>query len=171
MKDPTDDPEVIFAQIGIQLLLVQDFEWLLERSLKLVFAERADLTAEKVYKADKRTLGMLVKELREKAMIDSDANILLSQLLEDRNLFVHRLRHEPWFDTATTAGRNEIWKFFQLFQPRLQHGIMLFTAILLKFGDDVGFDSPLLKTLKKLPFYEELKTSYFPHVGKVAKKA
>ena len=171
-EDPVigDSAEEIFAQIGLTLLIVQDFEHVLERALKLVFADSHELTANIVFKKDKRSLGRLMIDLRSRASISEDIETWMVDLLEDRNLFAHRLRELEGFDCHTTKGRDAIWGFLGDFYQRLERGILLFTAIHYKHADEIGFDSVLFRYSKHTDFHKEI-ARYYPHVGKIMKKS
>jgi hypothetical protein len=171
MEDPTDNEEVIFAQIGLLLLLVQDFEHLLERSLKIIFADQVDLTPEKLFSADKRTLGALLKDLRARAHIEENIDVLLTQVLEDRNLFVHNLRQQPWFDTKTTKGRDQVFKFFFHFQPRLGKAIELFTAVIYQDMVKRGFNSPEFQEMRRSAYWSEILNRSIPDAQRIKKKS
>ena len=164
-----DTPEEVFAQIGITLLLVQDFEFMFERALKLVFADSHELTTEIVFKKDKRSLGLLMSDLRSRAFIDEYIDDWMIDLLEDRNLFVHRLRDLKGFDCNTTKGRNIAWDFLGRFYPKIERGLLLFTAIHFKHGDAIGFDTPLFRYAKSTPFHDEI-AKYYPNTDSIKKK-
>ena len=171
-KEPVvgDSPEEVFAQIGLTLLITQDFEFMLERALKLVFADSEELTAEIVFKKDKRSLGRLMTDLRSRASITEDIERWMVDLLEDRNLFAHRLRDLKGFDCHTTKGRDVIWKFLGDYYQRLEKGILLFTAIQYQHADEIGFDSLLFRYSKHTDFHKEI-ARYYPHTGKITKKS
>ena len=164
-----DSAEEVFAQIGLTLLLVQDFEHVFERALKLVFAESHELTTEIVFKKDKRSLGLLMSDLRSRTSITEDIDGWMMDLLEDRNLFAHRLRELDGFDCHTTKGRDVIWEFLGKFYPKLERGILLFTAIHFKHADAIGFDSVLFRYTKHTDFHAEI-AKYYPQVGSITKK-
>ena len=161
-----DSEDEVLSQIGITLLLVQDFEFLLERSLKLVFAKSEELTADIVFKKDKRSLGLLMRDFRSRAHITEDIDRWMIDLLEDRNLFAHRLRDLDGFDTQTTKGRDVIWNFLGDFYQRLERGILLFVAVQCKHADEIGFDSTLYRYSKHADFHKEV-VRYFPHLEKI----
>ena len=169
MNDEILSEDEILTHIGILLMNVQQFEFLLSQAIKQVFAEKEELTKEKILSEDKRTLGTLLKELRKRTEIESDAHSLLSQVLKERNLFVHNLIHQEWFDTATKEGRGKVLEFLMPFTYRLNQSIRLFIAIHMQHGDEIGFESEDTKRIKK-ERDGELK-QYLPHTHKIRKKA
>lgn len=158
----------MLAHIGVLLLNVQQFEFLLSAALKQIYAAKADLTAEKLFAEDKRTLGVLIADLRKRAEFESDADALIGAVLHDRNLFIHRLRHQPWFDTATDDSRRRVWEFLAPFSLNLNRAIRLFIALHIRHGDEIGFDSPEVRQLKRDPLWEL--RDYYPHAAKIQKR-
>jgi hypothetical protein len=132
MEEPFMTEDEMLAHIGVLLLNVQQFEFLLSAALKQIYAANADLTAEKLFAEDKRTLGMLITDLRKRADVGGDADALIGAVLHDRNLFVHRLAHQPWFDTASEDARRRVWVFLGPFSLNLNRAIRLFVALHIK---------------------------------------
>jgi len=165
-----DSDEEVFATIGATLLVIQQFELLVERSLKLIYSDRADQTFEKIFAEDKRSLGILISDVRKKTNMAEDADNLLKGLLEDRNLFVHRLCHQDWFDAYTEEGRDAFWSFMGTFTPKLHLGNMLFSAILFRHAEQSGVDPAFFDQLRNHEFYLEVRR-YYPDVNKIKKKA
>ncbi len=54
----------------------------------------------------KRTLGMLLKELRKLAKLDNESECLLSKGIDKRNEIVHRFFYKHWVAMITPVGRN-----------------------------------------------------------------
>lgn len=110
MKDFLPDMEDTFAQIGCQLLLTQDVEYYISNLIGLVFPKdqpsRSDLD-----KLDKKTLGVLKKELAKRVEVDEGFLEFLNEFIDKRNIFVHNLNKQDWYDIYTQEGRNEIWNF------------------------------------------------------------
>jgi hypothetical protein len=170
MKDeqPFTQDEIL-AQMGVLLLNVQSFEWLLLQALKLVYADEVDLTVEKIYAEDKRTLGALINGLKSKALISGDVEILLGKVLKDRNMFAHNLRHQDWFDLSTHEGRERALDFLMPFTQNLILAIQLFVAVHIKHGDQIGFDSPEVRKIKPDELWRV--GEFYPHTEKMQKRA
>ena len=169
MKDEFLSEDEMLAHIGSLLLNVQQFELLLKGALKQIYADAADLTAEKLFAEDKRTLGMMLGDLRKIAAVESDADALFVAVLRDRNLFVHSLRHQKWFDTSTESSRRRVWEFLGPFTQNLLRAIRLFIAIHVKHGDEIGFDSPAMRELKTDALWKV--SDYYPYAAKIQKKS
>jgi hypothetical protein len=165
MKKEVDEignsAEEVFAQIGVVLLLVQQFELLVERALKFIYTDKDKITPEEIFKLDKRSLGILLADLRKKANLAQETDLLFKNLLEDRNLFAHRLRQQEWFDAHTKEGRDAFWSFIQQFQQRLDVGIMIFTAILFSRAEELNLAPDFFKKMKDHRFVKEVR-SYYP---------
>ena len=166
-KEAISEDEILM-HIGVLLMNVQQFEFLLSQAIKQTFADREELTKEKILAEDKRTLGTLLRELKKRTEIESDAANLLSKVLQDRNLFVHNLIHQEWFDTATLEGRDRVLAFLMPFTEQLDKSIRLFIAIHMKHGDEIGFESEDTKRIKKERGWEL--DQFLPHAHKIRKK-
>jgi hypothetical protein len=165
-----DTEEEVFAQIGLHLLLVQDLEHLLKFALRVALRDKRDATIESMTEEDRRTMGQFIRDLRKGAAIHSDLDALLKQVLEDRNQFAHRLRHQPWFDTSTTAGRDRIWDWFAQAEPRLFEATMILTAFALDYGKRIGYPDDFSSLPWTDGFYDEVTKKYMPRVRKLISK-
>jgi hypothetical protein len=146
--EPLTEDELL-AHIGVLLMNVQQFEFLLLFALKLIYADQAELNAGKIFSEDKRTLGRLLKDLRKKTKIEASADELLEELLKERNMFVHHLIQQEWFDTSTESSRDRVMNNLAPFTERLSHAIRLFVAIHIEHGDSIGFESSDTKKIKE----------------------
>ncbi len=162
-----DTQEEICAQIGVHLLLIQDFEHLLTFALRVGLRERSEITIDSLTEEDRRTMGTFMRDLRRDASLRDDLDQLLKQVLDDRNLFVHRLRQQPWFDTHTSEGRDQIWKWFEQAQPRLHEAILIFTAFAFDIVQRSGFPEDISKLPWQGDFYREVAERYMPRVGQM----
>jgi hypothetical protein len=133
-----------------------------------IYADKADLTAEKVFARDKRTLGNLVKDLKLKALVSEDIEALLQKVLDDRNMFAHNLRHQEWFDLSTHAGRERALDFLMPFTQNLNLAIQFFIALHVKHGDEIGFDSPDMIKIKGDELWRV--KEFYPYADKIQKK-
>lgn len=165
--DPEDTRESLIVFTGELLFLTQHFEMLLEKSLKLVFSDRAGLSAESLFKKDKRSLGRVLKDFREKVSIDDEIDVWLTKLVEERNFFVHHLSRQDWFDLDSTAGRNRIWGLYAQYFQRLEQATLLFTSILLKMGREQNIEVP---DDEKYADFIQVLEHYLPETNKLKKK-
>ncbi|MES2692743.1 MAG: hypothetical protein V4773_04665 [Verrucomicrobiota bacterium] len=166
-EQPITEDEIL-THIGVLLLNVQHFEFLLTAALKQIYAPAEDLTPEKIFAGEKRTLGMLMSELRKRTTLEHDADALLAAVLKDRNVFVHHLSQRIGFDISSDIGRDRLWEFLGPFTLNLNRLIHLFVAIHIKHGDEIGFDSADVRQIKTDPGWKI--DAYYPQAGKIRKK-
>jgi hypothetical protein len=108
MSEPvlSDEEKDILAAIGVALLLIQATEQLLRLCITLVLQKQMPLTLEALEQQEraerKKTLGYFITELRKRANLQENLDVLLDEFLEDRNTFVH---HLPGWNIRTEAGR------------------------------------------------------------------
>ena len=107
---PRDD--TINADIGRTLLDVQRIERILAGCLMCATGtSSADAQLKKLLERDRETLGRLLNEFRKLVSLPRDFEEALSDLLESRNVFIHRLMIEDWVDLTTPKGRKVLRQF------------------------------------------------------------
>jgi hypothetical protein len=96
-QPPTKD-EVEFEMLVAQLVFIlQDTEQVIRFCERIVFnRESAEVTTD-VFRRDKRTLGELVKKLKQRTSLDSDFQRTLEAFVENRNSLIHRAFEQPWW--------------------------------------------------------------------------
>ena len=62
---------------------------------------------------DKETLGRLLAHFGERAHLPADFGTAFDSLLRDRNVFVHNLFMQSWFDLDTPGGRATLEEFMR----------------------------------------------------------
>jgi hypothetical protein len=134
--DPADSREAFITMTGELLLLTQHFEMLLEKSLKIVFSDWDELSSESLFKKDKRSLGRVLSDFRSVVAIDSDIDVWLGKLVEERNFFAHHLSRQDGFDAETFEGRSAAWAFYATYYERLERATLLFSAIIYQKGKE-----------------------------------
>ena len=164
---PLSEDEIL-AHIGTLLINVQQFEYLLSAALKQIFADQKDLTPEKLFAIDRRTLGKLLTALSNKAPLDAGTSALLKSLLAERNYFVHYLGSQGRLDLRTDAGRDRAMDFLGPFTEKLLHAIRLFLALHVKHSDDIGFRSVLMEKIRTDPVYKV--SEHYQQAAKLRKK-
>jgi hypothetical protein len=106
--------EDAWARIGVLLALLQHVEHEINVSLERQFPGYP-VTLEQIasFKKSKRkkTLGRLLRTLRERTPIESGMDRFLSTFLEDRNRFVHRLFTERDYNINNPKHVSRIRKF------------------------------------------------------------
>lgn len=110
--------EEVVLHLGETILCLQKAERLLAVSLKLTSPKGADGKTKKLLAGDRATLGQLLYELRKQVELPPDFEATLSALLSGRNLIVHSLAFEPWFDLTTAEGCQ---RTFEELSEVLQH--------------------------------------------------
>jgi hypothetical protein len=137
--DELDTPPEIkaaFFMIGYCLFCVQAVEFSLKSALNVPFALQ-DLDSEDRANR-KRTLGILLKKLRERVDIDEDLEALLVTFVESRNLFTHHLTKE--FDPSTRQGLIEIADFCQVLGIQAREVAKFLNAAIQAETPEIEFD-------------------------------
>ena len=109
--DPFGFSDVLQA-IGSTLWRVQLLEETVARYLVLKLGFEGTVAreaAEKVFeKAEKRTLGQIVREINDKASVSDEISSRLSAFVNSRNWFVHRSQADCGVLLRTSAGRQAL---------------------------------------------------------------
>jgi hypothetical protein len=142
MESNLNSPEETRAFAGELLFITQHFEEVIDAAIKLVYSDLKKFDREAFLKNDKKTLGMLLKELRLRVKIDFDIDKILIDLLSQRNFFIHRLSREPGFDCESIEGRKKIWEFYKRYFLNLETGCMTFGNIIYEFSLNIGVQPP-----------------------------
>jgi len=167
----SQDEEDLLAQIGITLLLVQDLEHLMSHCLKMIFGDKTIIRLDDLFGEDRRNLGRLIKTLQKSVDLSSKFEHLLETVLEKRNLFVHRLRQQEWFDTQTEHGRMEVWKFVHDFYYELEELIMIFNAFAFRQANELNMpETAEVRILRERGFMQELEKHYMPRLDSLVSK-
>jgi hypothetical protein len=148
--------EETFAQIGLLLLLTQDVEFVTTRLLGLVYPNGAP-SAEELEKLSKETLGALIRKLKTRVELDETFQGMVEHFVEGRNIFVHRLRHQSWFDLESEKGRDEVWNFLEPYQKSLTEIYMVVNAALFKHSKKIGVpEGKYHQQLRETGFLQEI---------------
>lgn len=134
--DVSTDIKTAFFMMGYCLLNVQAVELLLKSALNVPFALQ-DLDSEDRANR-KKTLGALLKKLRERVDIDEDLEALFVTFVESRNLFTHQLTKE--FDPSTRQGLIEIANFCQILTIQAREIAKFLNAAILDAKPEMTFD-------------------------------
>lgn len=172
MDEPiADNPrEGAIWLIGMLLLLTQDAEDFLSFALRVVFKEGI-ITFDDFARKDKKTLGRMIHDLRTHFHLDSSFDQLLGGFLEQRNIFVHSLRKQDWFDLETETGVNSVWQFLHAYQQNLEQVAVTFVAFGFKFAEDLHVPmNEEKRLLTESGFLKYLKEGYYPLLEKAVKR-
>jgi hypothetical protein len=149
------------AQIGYMLLLTQDAELAIATLIGTVYPHEKP-TWEEVEKLNAKTLGGLIAKLKERVEMPEAFVGLLEGFLKHRNLFVHNLRKQTWFDMSSEEGRDEIWKFLESYSKYLEEVLLVVNAALFKSMEDSGMpETKYHKQLEATGFLGMIK-GYYP---------
>ena len=104
-----------------------------------------------------KTLGQLVKQIRGTMEVHPEFEDLLIAFVEQRNLFVHRLHTQEWFNLESAEGINTTWQTLGKYMSNLEQVSLTFTAYLTRFVESGGFP--------KNAWWDKLEESgFFPHI-------
>ena len=169
--DIIQDEEALLAQIGLTLILLQDLEDAFSHCTKMIFGDSKILTLENLLTDDRRPLGELIKALKTAIDLHPDFEKLLLDLLNNRNLFVHRLRKQPWFNLQTVEGRKKAWMFLHDFYYQIEEVTMIFHAVAFRQAKEFRMsETEEEKILRQRGFMQTLEKEYIPFIDRLIKK-
>ena len=114
MKKDIPSQDETFRQIALLFLMTQETEHCISSLIGMIYPEGKP-SWEEIEKLDKNTLGQLISKLKERADMNDKFIRLLTVFLEGRNIFIHKLYRQEWFDTNTEKGRDAIWNFLETY--------------------------------------------------------
>ncbi len=165
----TDIPEQIFAEIGCRLVLIQDLEMFIAFVAKVAFEKDSEAARNAILKADKKTLGQLLIQLRKKVSVQEGFDEQLSRTLEARNLFVHEFSH--FFDLRDKSGQQHAIKFLLESLDDLEEVTNLMKAVIISYGRDRGIQDGVLEEYwRQHGDLNMLESIYIPKASKVLNK-
>jgi hypothetical protein len=91
---------------------------------------------------------------------------LLLAFVEQRNLFVHHLQSQAWFDLESTTGINQIWQALGGYMHNLEQVALTFNTYWMRFAESTG--APRDESWTKLEqsgFLPHLREVYYPKLG------
>ena len=149
--------EETFAQIGCLLLLTQQAEYVTSNLIGIVYPNNVP-SWEELEELNRQTLGTLVRTLQKRVDIHPGFEGLLNHFVKGRNLFIHRLSAQPYFDMHSEAGRDEIWNFLERYQKVLQEILMVVTSTVFKHAETSGMaETKWHDELRRRGFLQEIK--------------
>jgi hypothetical protein len=129
------ETERILTLIGLLILVMQTTETMVDLVLTFVFQGREKLTLEVLERLERekraRTLGRLVKQMRDRVDINPVLEDLLDSFVEHRNQLTHRLDDVPGWDLETPEGREVACKFLLNLQDENQKIMEIFLGFLI----------------------------------------
>ena len=165
---PTEENTLAF--IGKLLLLTQDTEHQISWVLRVVFKDGL-LTADDFVRKDKKTLGQLVRTIRENMQVEESFEGLLLAFVEQRNLFVHELRYQKWFNLDSEKNINRVWDALGRYMYNLEQVALTFTAYCMRFADEIGAPKDQWRDqLERSGFLPHLREVYYPRLGRTLRR-
>lgn len=126
--DPKIRDNAVFM-LGETLLIIQKFEQLLVAVLlNIVSNSDVDKKFEQALIRDKETLGKLLKYFATHAQLPEHFTDTFDGLLERRNVLVHKLFMEPWFDLKTEDGCARLQDFLREIRARAKVAVYVMMA-------------------------------------------
>jgi len=119
----------ITSRIGNVLIIIQKMEALLKASIiASLGSSDADNKLSKILNEDKLTLGMLLQQMKLRVELPDTFSATLIEFLHLRNLFIHKLFLQDWFDLKTSEGLITIEKFLSTLLSKGAIAIRIFVA-------------------------------------------
>jgi hypothetical protein len=113
-KSSTDE---IYEVIGKLLITTQGVERLINHSLGFALRFLQAATIDEIYALNepekKKTLGALLRELRERVSVEASFDSLLKSFPANRNTFAHTMSFLPGWTLETEAGRRVAMQFLE----------------------------------------------------------
>jgi hypothetical protein len=170
-EDILQDEEALLSQIGVTLILLQDLENAFSHCTKMIFGDSKILTFDNLLADDRRTLGELIKALKAAVDLHPEFDALLKGFLDNRNMFIHRLRNQPWFDLQTEPGRKKAWIFLHDFYYQIEEVTMIFHAFAFRQAKDLKMpETEEEKILRQRGFMQTIEKEYIPFIDRLIKK-
>ena len=126
----------LFQQIGKTVLILQNLERLMADTLK--HGSDSSLSVSQINALDKRTMGALITILRQRVELADTFLGELESLLQDRNVLIHSLAFQEWFDMDSTCGQLKLLKLLQSINSRAEHAVMIFLGYRLATSNESG---------------------------------
>jgi hypothetical protein len=86
--------------------------------------------------------------------------------VEQRNLFIHELRYQEWFNLNSQKNINRVWEALGRYMHNLEQVALTFTAYCTRFAEDIK--TPKNEHWRKLEasgFLPHLRDIYYPKLG------
>jgi hypothetical protein len=138
---PREEQDIL-ALIGINLISVQVTEENLGFCINFVFRSGPVITLEGIdaleEDARRKTLGQLIRGPRQAVAVPPSFEQELQSLLDNRNRFIHHLRHDTELNMDHPEGRKNLRIFLVRFCDQMLSMNSVFLGFLATFAADVG---------------------------------
>jgi hypothetical protein len=130
--DADDDTKEILAAIGVLIVVMQITEKLVDGVITYVLQGKERLTFEVLSRLQReqqsRTLGRLVKQMRERVDLHPGLDKLLTDFVLHRNQLTHRLDDVQGWDLVAKEGRKVASRFLSQLRSENQKVLEIFTG-------------------------------------------
>jgi hypothetical protein len=164
----TPDEEV-HCSIGSLLVLLQSAEKAMNFVMTWVLRDTTVRTIDDIMRLEKanqkKTLGQFFFKLRQSFHVNAKFDALLTDFLEDRNLFIHSLVAE--FDFETETGRNAVHEFIRKLSSETMLVLKVFSAFTQRWITTVGGEATIRSDATKFydsEFYKSLEADILPYI-------
>lgn len=127
--------EDILAWMGLLVWIMQTTEEIVDLVLTFVFRGKERLTLEVLERLERerraRTLGRLMKQMRDRVGINPALEDLLENFIEHRNQLTHRLKDVPGWDLDTPQGREVACNFLSNLTEENKQVMEIFVGFLI----------------------------------------
>jgi hypothetical protein len=131
----------LMSRMGLALITVQQVEHML-KPLTTYFFRGQGFTAEMMLAEEvrdrKKTLGYFLKQLQRRLEIKPEFDGILTEFLDDRNLFIHHMKDVPNFTLDTEEGMQAGIDFIVRLTNRAQHVMHALGGLIEIIGDSFG---------------------------------
>ncbi len=160
MKKDIPSQDETFCQIALLFLMTQEAEHSISTLIGIVYPKEKP-SLEEIAKLDENTLGQLIKKLKERVHMNDTFVKFLTVFLEGRNIFVHKLYRQEWFDTNTEEGRDAIWNFLDTYGKYLWEVYHIAKAAIFKHTESIGMpETEYDKKIKETGYLDLIKSYY-----------
>ena len=150
-SDLTEEQERTLFNVGETLLHIQTLEFALSRCMTCVFPPEAEMGVDAIFTLNvqnqAKTLGQLLKALRDAVEIEPEFDSRMRDYLKKRNLFIHGLFLDERFDFNTEEGRERIEAFVDDIYDDVEYLRTVFTAVYAQWRKAIDGEEHGLETL------------------------
>ena len=138
----------VLEAMGVALLLVQNAERVIRLCMTVVLPKQAPITLDSLQQQEdserSKTIGYFLCELRKRASIDEDFDLLLVSFLKNRNDFVHDLSRVPAWGLRTTEQTESALQFVHMLLRQADEVLKVFAGLLLAWQERNGMSMPMV---------------------------
>jgi hypothetical protein len=162
-QPPTKDDIEFEMLVGQLVFILQDTEQAIRFCELIVFNPQQSQVSTDVFHSDKRSLGELVKKLKQKTSLDSDFQRTLELFIENRNRLIHRGFEQQWWKAKDRGQFDDAFAFLAQLVDQAATIKLTFEAVILDYMQKTYnvAEDPALEPFKKSGYLDALKA----HMG------